>query len=147
MNSLDIDIKNLEHQIKITTSIVVHNNSNAFDSNMLLALYNKYAALQRQNSIKWAQRVRLFWVHDGDLNTSLFHNSVLIRTYYNNIPYITDINGHLYTDRAGIEHAFSAFYFDLWSDSGNMSFVDILHALSTDVPMITKSDKDMLIGK
>lgn len=84
------------------------------------------------------------WIHDGDHNSSFFHNSVYIYNHYNNVPHISYLNGNFYSDRTGIEHDFAAYYSDLWSNSCNQSFTDVLQALPKDLPLISESDSSML---
>lgn len=78
LNSIDSDLKCLEQEIQLAEINDVLSNSEDHSNIALTTLYNRYAALQRQNSIKWAQRPRMLWVHDGDLNTSFFYNSIHI---------------------------------------------------------------------
>lgn len=61
-----------------------------------MALYKKYATLQRQNTIKWAQRATLMWVQDGDSNSDFFRNNVHIRKHFNSIAHIMDANGRVF---------------------------------------------------
>lgn len=54
-------------------------------------------------------KLNLLWVHDDDHNTISFHNSVHTQNHHTNISHISDHNGNLYSDRAGVEHAFLLF--------------------------------------
>lgn len=59
LDSIDTEIKKIEHEIleaEITKDL---NNTGTITYTGLTALYNKLSALQRQNSITWAQRARL----------------------------------------------------------------------------------------
>lgn len=95
LNSIESDLLKTKHEINIAETNDVSNDYNDFSQNSLPILYNKYSALQKQNSIKWAQRARFHWVNNGDFNTSFFHNSVSVRNHVNNISHISDCNGSL----------------------------------------------------
>lgn len=121
---------------------VYGNDYNAVE--LLYPLYNKLAALQRQNSIKWAQRARLMWVLCGDQNTSLFHNSIRSRNHQNSIPFITDSNGIGLLNSKDIENAFCDFYTNLWSDQSALSVEEVYLALPNDLPTISAGEGDSL---
>lgn len=143
--SLDSEIKKTEQEIaevEITEDI---NRMDTINYSSLNALYNKFSTLQRQNSMKWAQRARLLLVQSGDYNTSFFHNSIRIRNHVISIMHISDYNCNCFTDRFGIESIFINFFFDLWKDPNEISFNDVFHALPDDLPFVDSKDRDMLI--
>ncbi|XP_039120948.1 uncharacterized protein LOC120257557 [Dioscorea cayenensis subsp. rotundata] len=116
------------------------------DSHQLLAESNvRYAVLQRQQSIKWAQRAHLQWVCDGDLNTTFFHNSTRIRKHTNSIAQVKDLNNFSFSDRAGIENAFIEFYSNLWTATSGDSFTDVFNNLPNDLPHLSNIDRDFLM--
>lgn len=106
----------------------------------LSTLYNNLSALQRQNSIKWAQRARLMWVQCGDHSTSFFHNFDRFRNHYNNILHILDPNGSCFTDRQGIEQVYSDSFSNIWSEPFDNTVVDVLQALLNDLLFISSRD-------
>lgn len=69
-----------------------------------------------------------------------FHNIVLIRKHFNSISQISDYNGNVFNDHSSIEQAFIGFYSQLWTNSSNDNFVDILNALPDD---LSKLSSDM----
>lgn len=77
MNSLESDLNEIEHEINIAETNDLLGNCNDPSQNILPILYDKYCALQKQNSIMWAQRARLQRarlqrVNNGDFNTIFF---------------------------------------------------------------------------
>ncbi|XP_039138794.1 uncharacterized protein LOC120276131 [Dioscorea cayenensis subsp. rotundata] len=133
ISRLEMDILDAE-----SMDAVYGNDYNAVE--LLYPLYNKLAALQRQNSIKWAQRARLMWVLCGDQNTSLFHNSIRSRNHQNSIPFITDSNGIGLLNSKDIENAFCDFYTNLWSDQSALSVEEVYLALPNDLPTISAGE-------
>lgn len=66
MASLDVDNVTTEHDIR-ELEILDYSKHFPFIQMNLRALYNKYAALLRQNFIQWAQRAKMLWLNNGDL--------------------------------------------------------------------------------
>lgn len=60
----------------------------------------------------------------------------MIRSHFNSITQILDSNGTPATDHSAIEQVFLNFYSNLWSNPSNISFVDILRALPSDLPRL-----------
>lgn len=88
MNSIETDMTNLEKEIlEAETVDVVDTNRENFEVN-LDAIYSRFTSLQRQQSLKWAERARLIWVHNGDFNSTFFHNTISICNHHNNISHI-----------------------------------------------------------
>ncbi|XP_039120543.1 uncharacterized protein LOC120256952 [Dioscorea cayenensis subsp. rotundata] len=105
----------------------------------LTALYAKLAAIQRQLSVKWAQRARIKWISDGDKNTDFLHNSLVqcsSKPYYSNF----DSSGNIFNDYSALSGLFINFYSSLWSDSGSNDLNNLIHALPDDLPSISHSD-------
>lgn len=110
----------------------------------LSSFYNSDNMLRRHISLKWTQRSRLFWVHDGDLNTTFFHSYAHINRCINTIIHIFDCNANTYFDRDGIESVFLNFYTQLWANAFEYSFTSLLHAFPPNLPYISSSDRDLL---
>lgn len=72
LTSLDIDIRNNEADISYIEAVEVCDNSINNSDLALKILYNRHIALLNLNSICWAQRARLMWLKNSDLNTSFF---------------------------------------------------------------------------
>lgn len=107
LNSLEANMNKIELEILDVENFDVESVSDVHQD--LSALYNKLSALQRQNSLKLAQRARLLWVQCGDNNSSFFHNSVRFRNHHNNISIICDSNGACISNRFGIVQVFVLF--------------------------------------
>ncbi|XP_039141957.1 uncharacterized protein LOC120279156 [Dioscorea cayenensis subsp. rotundata] len=133
LNSVEIALAQTETEINSLEQL----DSSTDIQDRLSVLYSKLAAIQRQLSIKWAQRARLLWVSDGDKNTSFFHNSARIRDHHNYISQISDSFGNIYSNHSSIEQAFMTFYTNLWSCPASTDFINILEALPNDLPSIT----------
>ena len=58
------------------------------------------------------KELNLNWLHYGDDNTTLFHNSIKSRRNHNRINTLT-INGNLISDPSQIQNFFLLFYLDL----------------------------------
>ncbi|KAI9073812.1 hypothetical protein K1719_044214 [Acacia pycnantha] len=75
----------------------------------------------------WWQRSRISWLNCGDMNTKLFHNSIIQR---NKVLRLKSENGVWLEDRVQINRAFSEFYQHLFSSVGSrpmqqaLSYVD-----------------------
>lgn len=99
-------ICNLDRDISATEAVSIQaleseGIDNYFDDTYninLNILYNKHRALLKQNAKKWAQRSKINWTQNGDLNTSFFHNCARIRKLSNYISYIMDKFGNNFTD-------------------------------------------------
>lgn len=55
------------------------------------------------------------------------------------ISHITDSNGHTFFDRMEIEHVFTDYFEELWTDHSPSSFSKIFQALPSDLPKISKN--------
>lgn len=142
-NSLDSDIKNTKAAIIALES----SDTAGVDVTMDLSrLYAKIASLHRQNSLRWAQRAHLLWLHDGDQNTAFFHNLVCIRSHFNYISRIIDLCGNSFFGRSNIKHTFIQFYSNLWRDSNDNSYLDIFSMLPVDLPSLSDSESSTLFG-
>lgn len=119
--------------------------SSGLDNSDLGLLYNKFNALLRQNSTRWAQRAKLKWPHNGDLNTSFFYNSVRIHRHTNYISHIMDEQDLTLRDRDHIESAFVNHYTYLWNEPSDKSYAVICQALLNDLIPIPSSDCEILI--
>lgn len=127
-----IDFALIETELTIT----VAENLNIFlpsNHSLLIYFYDKFLALQRQNSIKWAQHSHLIWVCNGDRNTSFFHNSARICKYQSHITQIYDLNRNLCADLDSIQHAFLNYYSNLWYASDTDSLPNIFMRCSLKV--------------
>lgn len=85
MHLLDRDILETGRKIEALENADILDNSQTYDPSHLRALHNRHNALLRQNSLKWAQRARLMWVQNGDLNSSFFTTvsiSIGIKPYF-----------------------------------------------------------------
>lgn len=114
VNSVETELDKVEMDIFSTEA---HDMSNPWDDNShfhLISLYKKISALQRQNTIKWAQRSRIFWAHNGYCNTFLFHNFVRMQNHFNTITHISDSNGNIFYDRPNFERVFIEYFRNLW---------------------------------
>lgn len=141
VSSIDKALASTEQEISLLEMTDATSNSNS----LLMDLYGKFAALQRQNSVIWAQRARLLWVKDGDRNSRFFHNFTRIRSHINHISQIANHHGNITSDRFGIEDAFLQFYSNLWSSSNDIDFTEVLHALPFDLPQISETNAQLLI--
>lgn len=113
--------------------------------NSLTSMYNNLSALHRQNNVKWAQRARLMWVHNGENNSSFFFNTICFRTHYNSISNIMDFNGNIFTDHPNISRTFVRHFSDLWLDPSNDQFQEILNDLPNELPQISFCEGEELI--
>lgn len=98
-------VNSLEHALKQTESDISYlesmDDSVASQTNLSIQ-YARLAAIQRQISIKWAQRARLIWVCDGDKNMNFFHNGARIHSHHNFISNVMDPSGNNYSDHSSI---------------------------------------------
>lgn len=93
--NLDRDIRTTEVAIQ---ALEIDNSANPLDDtdhSNLNILYNKHRALLRQNEKKWAQRAKINWIHNGDMNTSFFAKSTRIRQHSNFISHVEDYQTNL----------------------------------------------------
>lgn len=109
-----------------------------------MELYTKLSALQYQNSIKWAQRSRLHWIHDGDRNSKFFHSITRSRSLSNYISQIEDSDGFVHSDPASIETTFLN-YFQNLSKAPLESNRHIVDDLPPDIPRLSDSDHHLLV--
>lgn len=81
------------------------------------------------------------WIEDGDRNTSFFDSIIGTRAHYNIISQVTDHQGNIHSDHAGIENTFLNYYKDLWSahSTPNISREEIISLLLSDLPTISSS--------
>ncbi|XP_039119158.1 uncharacterized protein LOC120255390 [Dioscorea cayenensis subsp. rotundata] len=142
LSNLDMDIRSTE---AIISSLELSDTFDKGTQAYLEEMYAKYAALERQNTNKWAQRAHMDWVCDGDTNSEFFHNINRIRKHINHITQVKDVNGNLFSDHFGIENAFLNFYSNMWSNSSTDSFSDILSVIPHDLPQLSAMDSDFLI--
>lgn len=56
-----------------------------------------------------------------------------------------DSNGNLFTDQKNSSQVFINYYFDLWKETTNLNFQEILSALPDDPPEVSASDGEMLV--
>ena len=73
-----------------------------------------------------------------------FHNSANTHRYRNGISHITDTNGNVFIDREGIRNVTLNFYSGLWIVPSHGSFNENLHALPSDLSVISLTDSDIL---
>lgn len=115
MSSFSRDLKSVEFQINCHENHV-HNNSMvnpdsiSFFHSHLRELHNIYNSLFKHNNTKWAQRSRLMWINNGDINSSFFHNCAHIIKNKNSIFDIIDANGHVQNDKDKIKSVFLNHY-------------------------------------
>lgn len=110
----------------------------------LISPYNKYSALQHQNSIKWAQRAHLLCVLDENKNTSFFHNSINIHNHHSMISHITDFNGQVHTDSSNIKLTCINYYRNMWTEPAASNLANIIQDFSTYLPKIFDNDVMLL---
>ncbi|XP_039130894.1 uncharacterized protein LOC120267295 [Dioscorea cayenensis subsp. rotundata] len=134
INSLEADLASSE----ITISNLEKSDFNSISQSFLMDQYANLASLQRQCSIKWAQRARMLWIKDGDRNTSFFHATTRIRAHSNFISKVVDSNGVCCQDHTSIERAFLNFYMDLWS-APSVESDNLLNLLPTNLPRLNDS--------
>lgn len=111
LNDLDSAINRTEDLIQNLESNELDNNS----FNNLMELYAKLSSLQSQSSSKWAQKVHLRWVKDGDRCTQFFHSINRYRVHTNYISQIMDLNENTFCDPSAIDQVFISYYQHLWS--------------------------------
>lgn len=120
-NSLEFDIKATELKIQSLKSFEMKGNPNSDISRELRDLYNRHKGLLRQNVLKWAQRSRLMWVKNGDVNSKFFHDSARIHNHRNRISHIIDANGYAFTDKVQIEKCFLDS--NLWTSEASFPYI------------------------
>lgn len=76
--SIDIEISNIEAEISLMEARELQS-MDPWLVVWLRSLRNRHAALIRQISCFWAQRAKMHWLNQGDLNTSFFQRSVKAR--------------------------------------------------------------------
>lgn len=84
---IETETDNLELTIMEAENNDGLSDNSVFSPQDLTVLYNRLSILHRQNTNKWAQRVRHMWVQCGDNNSSFFitqFNFVIII-----IPFLT----------------------------------------------------------
>lgn len=134
LGALDQEIKFVESQLQ---ALDVDVTSNPFyESDQVRALQHKYRALLRQNHCRWAQRSRLNWIIDGDMNSTFFHKSVRIRRHNNLISSLLDSEGNLVSDLSQINETFINHFTSLWNNTGSRSFDQILDSIPNDLPCL-----------
>lgn len=134
---IDSNIDKLESQILDAESKDSSGDGMDMSPQYLTILYNKLSPLHRQNNTKWAQRVRLLWVQNGDNNSSFFFNSVHFRNHYNSITNILDLNSVIHTDHMGITCTFVSFFSDLWNDPFGVSHQELANLLPNEIPQLS----------
>lgn len=133
LSPLDSDIKNTEAAI-VTLETADISGFEVF--NDLSGLYSKFASLQRQNFLLWAQLAHLLWVEDGDRNTAFFHNLVHFRSHFNFISQITNLDGSSVCEKSDIENAFIQYYSNLWTTPCDNSYLCIISSSLGGLPTI-----------
>lgn len=98
LGALDKGIRDTEVQLQTLDLDDMENPLSNSDLDDYRALQNKYNALLRRNSLRWAERARLMWVKDGDRNTNFFRNTAKIRNHVNRMSCIVDDLGHTHTE-------------------------------------------------
>lgn len=131
MNSLDSDLNLIERHIRTldiedSGMLGISADDDLNRINSLRSLYITYNSLLKKNNLKWAQRARLMWVSNSDLNSSIFHNCAHINKHKNSIFHILAQNGNLKIDRADIEDTYITHYIRLWSNLGLYSYTDLI---------------------
>lgn len=97
-----------------------------------------------QNSIFWAQRVRLQWLTNDDQNISFFHNAAKICKHRNNICALKDNAGNIFTTHSDFENCFVDFYKNHWTPSSSLNLDQVFYALLDDFSTLFELDKDAL---
>jgi hypothetical protein len=70
-----------------------------------------------QEELKWRQRAKEDWLHDGDRNTKFFHASASQKQRRNRIERITDRLGRNCDSQATVEQAFVHYFQDIFTTS------------------------------
>lgn len=138
------DIENNLINTEINISDLELSDLNDISQSRLLDQYSKLSAIQRQCSIKWAQRAKILWVNDGDRNTRFFHSVFRTRSHNNYISQIQDLNGNTFCVPADIESAFIDFFHHIWNAPSNVAS-NIADFLPPDLPRISDQDRNSLI--
>ncbi|XP_039118464.1 uncharacterized protein LOC120254413 [Dioscorea cayenensis subsp. rotundata] len=142
LSSLDSDINSTEASIT-SLELADVNDPDVFAE--LSDLYAKFASLQRLVSLRWAQRAHLLWLDNGDRNTAFFHNTLRIRSHFNAISQIINLDGITVFEHADIDNAFVQYYSNLWNAPNDCDFPNILTSFPGELPSISDDDGRRLI--
>lgn len=151
LTSLGIDIRNNEADISYIEAVEVCDNSiNNSDlplkilyNRHIKILYNRHIALLNLNSICWAQRARLMWLKNSDLNTSFFPQASSIRNHKNRIFAIMGNLRNIHSDIISISNYATAFYNNLCSSRGFIS--NLFEAFPNDLETLDDQDRALLV--
>ncbi|XP_039135720.1 uncharacterized protein LOC120273142 [Dioscorea cayenensis subsp. rotundata] len=144
LRPIDIEITNLEAEITATEERDL-SLPDPWNHLWLRSLRNRLTALLRQNSIFWAQRARMQWINQGDVNSAFFHRVVRARQVKSKIHSLRDNNGNIFTLHDDIENEFLSFYHNLWASSSSPTLDYVLSVIPDDLPALLFDDKDELI--
>ncbi|KAJ0963753.1 hypothetical protein J5N97_028875 [Dioscorea zingiberensis] len=114
LTPLDTQISKVENEISQLELLEPRLNYDDLISLALRGLYNKHSALLRQNTLRWAQRAKLFWLKHGDYSSTFFHRQAKVRGHRNKVSALRNDQGILLTDQEAISQAFSDYYQELW---------------------------------
>ena len=73
--------------------------------------------LLKQEEIWWAQRAKVHWLQQGDLNTKYFHHKASQRKRKNHIYSIQDSRGHIWKDNNHIHSVFVDYFNNIFSSN------------------------------
>lgn len=110
ISPLNVDIYNTERDISFLENLESSCIPNSLNNRNFRALNNRHTAFLKQNNIHWAQRARMFWLKQGDLNAKFFHNVARIHSHKNRISIVFNNLGNSFTYQNSIEHCFINFF-------------------------------------
>lgn len=111
LNRLKIDIPTKDSQLQIK------------------AIENKLDDLLKQEEQWWAQRAKVHWLKDGDLNTKYFHHKASQRKRKNYIHSIQDESGGFWQDSDHLHSIFSNHFMKIFDSSDHNIYMDVFNVV------------------